>query len=695
MDQSVIRRGTLRTASGYRADIDGLRAIAVISVLFYHYNIPGFGGGFTGVDIFFVISGYLITQHIQKDLVAGNFSLVSFYEKRVRRIFPALFVMFAGVLIALPVFFFPPNVVATANRATSVIPFLSNIRFYFSLAGYTNLLAQQEPLLHTWSLAIEEQFYLVFPLLMILMFRLMRARMLVVLSLLLGVSLVLCLLTVRMDSAAAFYLPQTRAWELLIGSCLAVAKLPRPSERIAQIAFVAGLIAITASVTLLSRATLFPSEYAILPCAGAALVIYAECNRRTRLGHVIDNPVFSLIGKISYSLYLFHWPILVFVQYQFLDPISLGARAVMIVACIALSLLSWRYIETPFRGSGGALSRAALFSCAAIGGTLLVAAAILVRDSHEPSRITGQERMQFPEMTEQQRACPDRGPDGREISPDAVSANADCKFGNPVGTPKIVVWGDSHAQAIMPGIGKALAATGESALLESLGSCPAMLGVQVSNYRPVINHRLAEAMERLGLLVPDRCAARNDAVLKWIASNHIKIVVLAGRWTLYTTMEGDRRGGAKVVLTDANTPDGTPAGNAAVYERGLRRLMNELRKLNVKVFILDDVPEASEVVPYALALQSRSRNVRDLRPTEQDYAQQQRVAKKIFGAISADYKITHLSPQKILCANGACAIERDGHPLYMDDNHLSPYGAELTAPAFAALANYRSESLAD
>jgi len=263
----------------YRADIDGLRALAVLSVMFHRYLAPGFRGGFVGVDVFFVISGFLIAAHIESDIAAGRFSLLAFYERRIRRILPALFVMYALFLLLASQVHFPRDFHFQTRLAAYVIPFLANYAFYKNAGDYSGEFAAHIALLHTWSLAVEEQFYLFFPLLMIVISRFMRRSYPAVLWPMALASFLLCVVGTYIEPSATFYLTPFRAWELLAGALLAVGRFSPPRDaRVRAGVALLGLLLIAGADLLLSDNTPYPSGWALVPCLPFPCV--ASCWRR-------------------------------------------------------------------------------------------------------------------------------------------------------------------------------------------------------------------------------------------------------------------------------------------------------------------------------------------------------------------------------------------------------------------------------
>lgn len=335
----------------YRPEVDGLRALAVVPVICFHAGFQLFSGGFVGVDVFFVISGYLITSIILAEKSAGTFSVLSFYERRARRIWPALFaVMFA----CLPFAWFwllPQDMVNFSLGLAAVSLFASNILFWRT-SGYFEMAAEFNPLLHTWSLAVEEQYYLLFPLLIMASWRLGRRWMWVILGAMATLSLLAAEWGATAKPAATFYLLPTRAWELLIGSLVAFyaaeeGKQFRPAVKQALSAL--GLVLIGASVFAFDKKTPFPSLYTLVPTVGAALILLFA-DGQTRVGMLLGSRLFVGIGLVSYSAYLWHQPLLALVRHRWAvsEPSELLSAA-LVAATFVLAYFSWRYVEKPFR----------------------------------------------------------------------------------------------------------------------------------------------------------------------------------------------------------------------------------------------------------------------------------------------------------------------------------------------------------
>ncbi len=335
----------------YRADIDGLRAIAVLAVIFFHAEIPGFTGGFIGVDVFFVISGFLISSVILKEINAEKFSIVRFYERRVRRIFPALFAVIAFVLFVSSFLFDFTSFRDLGESITYTTLFTSNILFSHKTGYFDATSSQLNPLLHTWSLAVEEQFYIFFPLLLITIQRFNKKKYAGWLIGILFLSLLSSIYGVYFKQSSPFFLAHTRAWELLTGSILALEIISPPKSRLwSNLLSLSGLSLIIYSICFYTQATPFPGLNAIPPVLGSLLVIYSGTHISSGVKKLLSLKPLVFTGLISYSLYLWHWPLIVFANYSIfrkLTPIEILA---IIITTFIISAFSLKFIEQPFRG---------------------------------------------------------------------------------------------------------------------------------------------------------------------------------------------------------------------------------------------------------------------------------------------------------------------------------------------------------
>ncbi|MET0290832.1 MAG: acyltransferase family protein [Steroidobacteraceae bacterium] len=356
----------------YRREIDGLRALAVVPVVLFHAGFELFSGGFVGVDVFFVISGYLITTILVNERRSGRFTLVGFYERRARRILPALFLIMALCLPAAWLWLLPADMLGFSQSLVGVVTFASNVLFWLT-NRYFDTAADFKPLLHTWSLGVEEQFYVAFPVLLVLLTRASRRGLWWVVASIAVVSLCLAQWASIHKPDAAFYLLPTRAWELMVGSLLALHLLEgqRPFEHrpaFQEFGAALGFALIVYSIFAFDATTPLPGLPALVPTVGAALIIWCA-NGSTFVGRVLGLPLFVGIGLISYSAYLWHQPMLAFARHAAdgtPSPLLMGALAVL---TIPLAWLTWRYVELPFRDRRH-FTRGQIFAFGAAGSVL-------------------------------------------------------------------------------------------------------------------------------------------------------------------------------------------------------------------------------------------------------------------------------------------------------------------------------------
>jgi peptidoglycan/LPS O-acetylase OafA/YrhL len=376
----------------YREDIDWLRAIAVLAVVAFHFEAPAVFGGFVGVDIFFVISGYLITGIIQSEVQSGTFSFARFYERRVRRLLPALYAMVALTAIPSLHYLLTSERLEFFRSVAAVVTFTSNFFFWFQ-TGYFDHAAVEKPLLHTWSLAVEEQFYLALPLLLWALLRNARGgrlRLPVALIALSVASFALSVWLMNTDrSASAFFMSPPRAWEFLIGGIIAVEGFPLLRNlRAQQVARGIALVLLAIPIFSLRQGPGFPGVNALLPCIGAAMFIWSGIGVPTKTrGRVSFPNVIKFFGQISYSLYLWHWPLFTFARFSksslVLDP---SEKAALFALTVAISYLSWRFVEQPFRRGSLAPTRRAAFRVAGVSTAALLAVSVVgIVASQNPS----------------------------------------------------------------------------------------------------------------------------------------------------------------------------------------------------------------------------------------------------------------------------------------------------------------------
>jgi len=377
----------------YRPEIDGLRAIAILPVVFFHASVRGFSGGYVGVDVFFVISGYLITTIVARANAEGNFSFARFYGRRIRRIFPALFFVLACCTVAT-LLLFPPGLLIDYGKSLGAVAlFIGNFFFYWTAPsdGYFDTRSVAQPLLHCWSLSIEEQFYLLLPAGLVLLHRwagrYLKAALILTAACSFGFA-------IWCEPVAAFYLLPARAWELLAGSLLAVGTFPALRSRaIREIAAWTGISLIAVAVAFFDGDTgnLFP--YALAPCLGTALIIHASDGGPSWVQRVLSIRPLVFIGAISYSLYLWHWPLIFFARYYTMRGLTWEVRAEILLASLVMATISYHWIEMPFRRPGAVWQGTRIFRWGggAIAATLAAGIAFVALQGI-PQRFDGETR---------------------------------------------------------------------------------------------------------------------------------------------------------------------------------------------------------------------------------------------------------------------------------------------------------------
>ena len=530
-------------AISYRGDIDGLRAVAVLAVLLFHAQFGEFGGGFVGVDVFFVISGFLITT-----ILIDDPSIVSFYQRRARRILPALFALIVAVLAVGLWIMLPHDLVALAKSAIAALLFGSNVWFWRQ-AGYFATETELWPMLHTWSLGVEEQFYIVFPLIVRVVRHWPRRRLAALFAVLAAASFAGCVFT--MDHAKpvlAFYLAPTRAWELLAGSILATGAVPIITSRALRSPIAAvGLAAIVGAILFYTPGTPFPGVGALLPVIGSALIIWAGQGGESAVGAALAARPLRLIGLISYSLYLWHWPILAFARYVAVRPLTHVETFAALAASFVAATLSWRYVERPARR--GLSDRTVWFM--SLGGIVALVAAgmLVVLGDGYPGRVAPAVAALNAEEGEDWR-CP-------VTTMIPLGAFYACPIALPsrhVADAQVVLWGDSHAQMYEP------------ALVAALGGRGGLL-VNVNGCAPVLGDGPTPA-----------CGALQRGNYAQIAKLPASTIVLAQNWPQYRDEAGVRLG--RTVRPDERYQDGI---------RRLRALVAGLRGAGKRVVIVAPV----------------------------------------------------------------------------------------------------------
>ena len=646
----------------YRPDIDGLRAVAVLPVVFYHAAL-GFSGGFVGVDVFFVISGFLITKIIYDLVIAGKFSFVEFYDRRVRRLFPALFVMFLLVTAWSVIHLISPDLLAYGASLAAATAYLSNVDFYHG-TGYFITQARTQPLLHTWSLAVEEQFYIVVPFVLFVLVRYVPRRFhvpaIVAISVL---SWCLCVWVTRIDTSAAFYLLPMRAWELGLGGVLAISAPAILRRRpVAEVVSLVGMAMILFSIFDFSGATPFPGWHATIPTVGTAAVLSTGGRSGATVERVLSMKMFTFIGEISYSLYLWHWPVIVAFTYAAPSPPTPATSLLAIAISLVLATLSWQFVEKPFRkrrllGDARSLFIAAVCASAltiACGAGLYLSKGLPQRQPRAVLALLDDSR-----WTTVHNEC------HRETK-QRLQENRLCVRGAPGVAPSFVLAGDSHADALSEGLFEAARRHG-------------VAGVQITapGFVPLPGRHSLTSEVSKGLAGPFMVYLR--------ANPSLKTIIITGFWVQEATGQSYRNP-SQMVFVDAQYDGSGAAYDPKALHNGLARLVSAFPARHF--ILLDDVPTGDQLSlsEYARLITS---GVRVPQPglARADADKQRATYEPILRAVAKEHKNVSYEPVLArLCGPQICPLFRpDGIPIIRDGDHLSRYGSADLASSLEVL----------
>lgn len=643
----------------YRPEIDGLRALAVVLVLLFHARVPYAVGGFVGVDVFFVISGYLITGQIMSEHAKGRFSVAAFYERRLRRILPAYVVVVLATLVIGGLLLLPREFEALGKSAFAATAFLSNV-YFWNRADYFHDDSRQQVLIHTWSLSVEEQFYIAFPVAMGLLLMWRRQTLALVLGVAGLCSFLLSQHWTATDPGAAFYALPGRAWELLLGALLALAnplaRLPSPLR--------ATLAATGLGLVLWAAATIephspFPGLQALLPCIGTALMI-AAATSQSGPGRILAMPPFVKLGLISYPLYLWHWPLLAMAGVAAARELAPYEIAGLYALALLLAALTWRFVEMPIRSRQWlAVTRRATWISAG-AATLMTGLAGLAVWSQGgfPGRL--------PEGVGRAIAEAGRNAHGPEGCQGLNLADPvflrQCSIGDTGRADfDFALWGDSIAGNLASIIGSVAKERGLKGLQFGDNGCPPLIDARVE---------LRGAMTE--------CGARNAEVLPILRANRIRHVVLVGQWGWYSQGRGFKTDAWPVRLFRGSA-GGPVAGDRTTLESALEHTVQTLRENDIRVTIIGPVPEVGWWPAATVALQAQRIKAGERETTWAEFSERQERVFRTLGALVQTPGTHVLYPHELLC-DTSCHVTADGMVLYADPEHLTWAGVEFLRP---------------
>lgn len=627
-------------ASSYRPDIDGLRAVSVIGVVLYHAGL-GVPGGFSGVDVFFVISGYLIARLILRELRAGQFSILTFWERRIRRILPALAVVVSAVLIAGWFLLLPFHYLVVGQSTVALFALSSNVQFWRT-SDYFSPHSEENPLLHTWSLSVEEQFYLIVPFLLILLFRYRReswvAAVFIVGSCL---SFLVAIVLLRHDPSGAFYLLPSRAWEIGVGCTLAVTP-PIKSYQIRAVLGHLGIALILAAFFLFDLEDSFPGIGAIPPVFGAAFLILAGGSSGSKIpliNRVLSTKVLVFVGLCSYSFYLWHWPFFAFHRYVLSNPPTVPIALGYIALSFLISMGSLRFVERPFRARNSSSSRSQVFAFGGLAMLVLFVAGFSIY-------LSGGARVRIsPAIAEMDSANGDQYFTETKIqrTPGGLRLRV---LGTGDSSPTLLVWGDSHGLALLPAVDSAFKKLGRSAVAATKGGAA-----------PVLNWGTgSRSASRL---------AFNDSVIDYARgakAEGLSDVLLVLFWSAYVQEQ----------RTPAEFPS-PPSG----FPDALLATVLELQNMGLRVVLLLETPVFPVHVPRSAALHEWLGT-----PPPELSSKESRSYRAVYNPILERIRTkapetVFLDPQPLFLGRDAQfeVFETDGRLLFRDRSHLTRVGA--------------------
>jgi peptidoglycan/LPS O-acetylase OafA/YrhL len=609
----------------YRPGIDGMRAIAVLGVVLYH---AGFGppAGFVGVDIFFVISGFLITSLLEAELAAtGRIDLAAFYARRVRRLFPALGIVLTVTVGASVVVLSYGELTSALQSAAASVVFGANVFFQYTTGGYFGPNVNHLPLLHLWSLGVEEQYYLLWPVALLLARRLPLSARRVIFAVFALASLAFAEWTLYRGSQAAFYAMPSRWWELSLGALVAWA--PVSERRIGRWESWAGALVIFVAMAVPTRH--FPGIGALPATLGAALLLHAS-TVEGGAWRVLSSRPMVFIGRVSYPFYLWHWPLLALAAAAIPGDIPAPTRAALVLAAFFLAAGTWRWVERPIHVMPMALPRrlvgATLVTCVALA-VLVVQVADATRSSplaSDPGSMAERD------MPANMSRC-----HNLSIRPDQLPDETACILGGDA-PPRVAIWGDSHALAFQPFATAVAVGEGKTAIAYSRDACAPAVGYD-NGERPV---------------AVARCRSFNAAVL--LRAETMDTVILASRW---------------------------PAPGERDFAADLTATVDQLSPHVRRILIVGATPDLPASVPDCL----RRNSLRSCEVTREQFIAQSAAVRALLSSLPAKHaNVSYVEPMDFFCNQRTCPGVRNGMALYWDNNHISSSAAAMFGRDFLA-----------
>jgi len=653
----------------YRPEIDGLRALAVLPVIFCHAGFSVFSGGYVGVDVFFVISGYLITLIIYGELKEERFSIIRFYERRIRRILPALFFVILACIPFAWLWMMPDEFKDFSRSIVKVNAFISNI-YFWKESNYFAPDAQLAPMLHTWSLAVEEQFYVLFPLILMVFKKCSAKALLLFLSVLILASLGLSEWMSKFFPVANYYLLPSRAWELGVGSMLAVSinYWKGFNSWISQMASFFGFLLVMMAIFTFDELTPFPGLWALFPVIGAALII-AFAKPQTVVGKILSWKPIVGIGLISYSAYLWHHPLFAFARIRLQGDVSPELYFSLSLLALVLAYFTWRFIERPFRNNVTFSRREVFVGALVIGVSFIAAGKFWKAKEGFPERLPIEAReiaAWADDKNPRQKEC--HGKRNRFIEPENS-----CVYGNN-DLPKFALAGDSHAMVLADTLSKNLIEEGFGLRELTFATCA-----------PVLGYRRADKY--------DDCPKYNKLAQSYLLSHkEIETIILFARWTLYlegerfNNKEGGQEPGKAVYAIPMDKDEGFVGNPERIDAIGqlYRATIEAYLDKGKRVVLVYPVPEVGWHAPYYLAKEILFRHQRTevLSTSFTVFKERTKNVREQLDRLASHKNLLIIKPEYLFCNTlmagpGRCIAQIGKNPVYLDDNHLNTIGGDM------------------
>lgn len=635
----------------YRSEIDGLRALAVLPVIFFHAGFELFGGGFVGVDVFFVISGYLITGIIISEMNDAKFSIINFYERRARRILPALFfVMFACLPFAY-LWLTPTDLIDFGQSLVAVSTFSSNILFWLE-SGYFDTSAELKPLLHTWSLAVEEQYYILFPIFLIITWRLGVKWIFFLLGLIFFISLLMAHWGSYNKPSATFFLLPTRAWELLIGVFIAFYlkySSYLKSYLVNQILSLLGLAMIFFSIIMFDETTPFPSLYTLIPTLGTGLLVLSAVPETIVHKFLSLRPI-VFIGLLSYSAYLWHQPLLAFARHRLFGEVSDLLLIGLCFVSIFMAWISWKFVEQPFRNKK-ITSRNFIFLFSFLGIIFFSSVGFFFQSDQGLKN-----RVKFSDELSYSLKMP-----SLENCFDIAFIHSAEKWGCNLGADKqeidFVFFGDSHSLSLKSLVNDIAKRKNISVFYSGASGCLPFL-----NIYPLRN----DQRER-------NCNLLNKRVYEFSKTNKVRGIILSARWSYYTHGDYKFKGG-QLISSNLEGPF-TLTSSIETFKSAFNFTLEKYSSVSIPIHLITQHPHQKYSPSSAyFSISNGTGSLESFSVKKKDFNKLNEIPMSVF--LTRDQNINIHEITDLFCDDYICMIGNDNHSYYYDDNHLSSFGAE-------------------